>query len=165
MDAGRLFEEHHASLFRYLVRLTGDADHAADVAQEAFRRLLERPPERGRSRAWLFRVATNLVRERARTRTRRRELLDAAPGAVPVPAPEPRPDAAFEARRRQHAVRDALAALSEKERTILLMYAEGFMHREIAEAVDTTTKSVGTMIARALRKFEAAVSLGRETPT
>ena len=44
MDAARLFEEHHAGLYRYLLRLTGDADMAQDAAQEAFVRLLARRP-------------------------------------------------------------------------------------------------------------------------
>jgi RNA polymerase sigma factor (sigma-70 family) len=55
------------------------------------------------------------------------------------------------------AVRRALACLSEKERTILLMREEGFSHREIAEAVGTTTGSVGTMFARALTKLESGL--------
>lgn len=36
---------------------------------------------------------------------------------------------------------------------MLLMQQEGFSHREIAEAVGTTEKSVGTMLARALKRF------------
>ena len=60
-------------------------------------------------------------------------------------------------------VRRALAALSEKERLLLLMREEGFKHREIAEAVGTTTASVGTLIARALVKL--AGQLGLKHPT
>ncbi len=45
------------------------------------------------------------------------------------------------------------AKLSSKERTILLMREEGITHREIAEEVGTTTKSIGTMIDRALQKL------------
>ena len=55
-----------------------------------------------------------------------------------------------------------LDALNEKERTMLLMREEGFTHREIAEAVGTTTKSVGTMVARALRKLASELPLDRE---
>ena len=66
-----------------------------------------------------------------------------------------------EARVRASAVLDAL---SERDRAILLMREEGFKHREIAEAVGTTTKSVGTLIARALdRVMESAVVLENES--
>jgi DNA-directed RNA polymerase specialized sigma24 family protein len=37
------------------------------------------------------------------------------------------------------------------------MREEGFSHREIAEAVGTTTGSVGTMFARALTKLESGL--------
>lgn len=162
LDAESLFRKHHAALFRYLIRLTGDPDQAADAAQETFRRLLERPPRSVQVRAWLFRVATNLVREEARTRTRRRRLLDRSPESAPTGTRLPGPSAAFEAKRRREAVHRALDELSWKERTILLMYAEGFKHREVAAAIGTTTRSVGTMIARALRKFGAALEADRE---
>ena len=45
---------------------------------------------------------------------------------------------------------------------MLLMREEGFSHREIAEAVGTTTGSVGTMIARALDKLAARLQLDEE---
>jgi len=44
MDVAKLYDEHHAALFRYLFRLTGDGDLAADAVQEAFARMLARPP-------------------------------------------------------------------------------------------------------------------------
>ena len=56
----------------------------------------------------------------------------------------------------------ALAGLSGKERMALLMREEGFAQREIAEAVGTTTGSVGTLIARALDKLAERIDLDRE---
>jgi RNA polymerase sigma factor (sigma-70 family) len=159
MDAGRLFEEHHGALYRYLVRLTGDAETAADAAQETFVRLVERRPRDEQLRAWLYKVATNLVREWGATRTRRAGLARAGIQRLPVADPEPDPAAVFDAKQRTTAVRAALDALSERDRTVLLMREEGFTHREIAEAVGTTTGSVGTMIARALTKLAAELDL------
>ncbi len=165
MDAGALFREHHRALLRYLVRLTGDEDQAADAVQESFARLL-RTGERGerveQPRAWLYRVATNVVREQARSRRVRLRILAAAPARAPLAddAPGPAEDAA--ARERRRVVREALQRLSWKERTILLMREEGFKHREIAAAVGTTTGSVGTMIARALEKLAGQLDLDRE---
>ena len=67
-----------------------------------------------------------------------------------------------ESAERRHAVRAALDALSMKERTALLMREEGCSHREIADAVGTTTGSVGTLLARALDKLAAALPLDPE---
>ena len=162
-DVARLFDEHHQSLYRYLVRFAGDADVAADAAQEAFVRLVERPPPGGVERAWLFKVATNVVLEGARTRARRRRLLGARPSAAPMGDPPRDPHELVEATERRRAVHDALASLAPKERTALLMREEGFSHREIADAVGTTTGSVGTLIARALNRLADALAIDRES--
>ena len=162
MNVARLFAEHHASLFRYLARLTGDADAAADAAQEAFVRMVERPPGAGETRAWLFRVGTNAALESARTRTRRARLLDARPEKAPMGDAPPGPDEALERAEKRRAVQAALGALPERDRRILLMREEGFSHREIAEAVGTTTGSVGTMIARALDRLAAVLPLDED---
>jgi RNA polymerase sigma factor (sigma-70 family) len=157
-SAAELFARYHVTLERYLARLTGDPDLAADVAQEAFVRLLERRPRPEAVRPWLFRVGTNLVRDAARRSTRHRVLgMDGrAPSAHGDPPPPP--DTCVDRDRHRRMVREALDELSAKERTALLMREEGFRHREIAEAIGTTTGSVGTLLSRAIRK--AALRLG-----
>lgn len=162
VDAAGLYAAHHAELFRYLVRLTGDADAAADAAQETFTRLIEKPPRDERPRAWLFTVATNVVRAWSNSHRRRSELLGDDPERAALGDPPLRPDTALESNETRRAVRTALDSLSEKERTVLLMREEGFSHREIADAVGTTTGSVGTMIARALDKLAELLPLDEE---
>jgi len=163
VNVEQLFEEHHDALYRYLVRLTGDADLAADLAQEAFVRLVQRPPREMNLRAWLFAVATNLVRDDARSRSRWRTLLRRGADRLPVPDPVRAPDSVAEGRERERIVRRGLEALSWKERTILLMREEGFTHREIAVAVGTTTGAIGTMAARALHKLSAELGVRMES--
>ena len=158
MDIQQLFQEHYDVLFRYLVRLTGDADLAADAAQEAFVRLVEKQPDRSQVRGWLFRVATNVVRDDSRVRRRRMELLREAPDRAPIGDSPLDPERELESQERRRIVRDALDSLGERDRTVLLMREEGFSHQEIAEAVGTTTKSVGSMIARALQKLSTALA-------
>ncbi len=153
-----LVTAHREALFRYLARFTGDADLAEDLVQETFVRLSTHPPaERSEPKRWLFTVATNLARDAHRVAHRRSELIAAAHDRFPIPDPPPDPAALAERDERRARVRTALAGLGERDRTVLLMREEGFSHREIAEAVDTTTKSVGTMIARALDKMARAL--------
>ena len=162
-DARQLFDEHHASLFRYLVRFSGDADLAADALQEAFLKLVERPPpDAAFARAWLFKVATNVVLETARAQSRRTRILASAPARTPVGDPPRSPYDLVEADEQRRLVAAALTSLSEKERTALLMREEGFSHREIAEAVGTTTGSVGTFVARALERLADLLALDRD---
>src|SRR5437763_15193888 len=74
-DLDRLFREFHEPLVRYLTRRLGDRDWAEEVAQETFLRAMRQ--ERVTSeRAWLFAVASNLVRDEARKDARRRSHLE-----------------------------------------------------------------------------------------
>jgi RNA polymerase sigma factor (sigma-70 family) len=159
-----LFDAHHDSLFRYLVRLSGDRDLAADAAQEAFVRVIERPPPDGATRAWLYRVATNVVLETTRTRTRRERLALGGTARAPMADPPRDPLELVEADEERARVAAALEELSPKERTAVLMRQEGFSHREIADAVGTTTGSVGTLLARALDRLTNRLAAGNGWP-
>jgi DNA-directed RNA polymerase specialized sigma24 family protein len=44
------------------------------------------------------------------------------------------------------------------------MREEGFAHREIAEALETTTGSVGTLLARALDRLASRLPLDSSLP-
>lgn len=155
MDAAAAYRTESEALFRYLVRMTGDPDLAADVLQETFLRLVQHPLTTTENlRGWLFKVATNRVRDHARTRKRRAILVGQGLGGGSLSDPPLSPDQVVESREESLAVRKALERLPLRDRTILLMREEGFRHREIAEAVGTTTGSVGTMIARALDRVK-----------
>lgn len=165
IDPAELFSAHHEALLRYLVRFTGDVDEAADAAQESYLKLVANPPAADRNaRAWLFTVATNVVRDGWRHRKASRRILEVPAADLMGQAPVD-PATNVERKDERRRARRALNRLSDKERTILLMREEGFSHGEIAEAVGTTTKSVGTMIARALTKFSRALSPVAEGPT
>ncbi|MEO5510648.1 MAG: sigma-70 family RNA polymerase sigma factor [Longimicrobiales bacterium] len=152
MDFAALFEALYPSVYRYVLRLTGDADVAEDVAQEAFVRLLRQTLPEAEVRPWLFTVATNLVRDGARKSERRIRLLAAAPPLVSRPMPA---DERVEQKESVSAVRIVLDQLPERDRQLLLMREEGFKYEEIASVIGVAPASVGTLIARALRKFTA----------
>ncbi|MEP6731022.1 MAG: sigma-70 family RNA polymerase sigma factor [bacterium] len=153
MDPERLYIDYAPALYRYAFHQCGDAELASDIVQETFMRLIRQPPRDVSPRAWLFQVATNLAREWGRTGTRRERLLKIVPlDAAHSDAPRG-PDADVLAREEYVVVHEALARLPERDRTILLMREQGFTHAEIAAAVGTTTKSVGTLAARAFTKL------------
>jgi len=151
LDLEGAFANHHPALFRYLYRLTGDADAAADVAQESFVRLLENPVPEAKVRSWLFTVATNLVRDQARMRDRRRKLL--LHHGEPSPQAPGRPDENLERDRKIESVRRTLDQLSARDRQLLMLREEGFRYSEIAELVGVAPGSVGKLLARALERF------------
>ena len=156
MDVESIFDRFYAPLYRYLLRLCGDAEMAADAAQEAFVRLAERPPaHQGNLQAWLYTVGGNAVRDTLKLRRRRLELLRAAPQRTPLSDQPDRPDVHAERLERRGLVRAALGQLRPRERTVLLMRAEGFSYRDIAKAADVSPNSVGVIAARALRKLSS----------
>ena len=159
MNFEAAFHNHQPPLFRYVHRLVGDSDWAADVVQESFVRLLDHALPDEEVRRWLFTVATNLVRDNARMRTRRQRLLaeryhrsDLAVDPVELP------DETVHRRQQIKVVKAALARLPERDRQMLLMREEGFRYSEIAEVIDVAPASVGTLLARAVRRFEKALT-------
>lgn len=142
-----LFDLHFPRLHRVMNRLSGDTELAADLVQEAFVRLHERGALPDHPEAWLISVAMNLFRNEYATRNRRRRLL-----AV-VARPEGEEPADPERRRRVQVV---LEGLPERDRQLLVLNAEGYRYRDLAEALGLNEASVGVFLARARRAFRAA---------
>ena len=154
-DVERLFRTYHDPLVRYLTRRLGDRDWAEEVAQETFVRAL-RQQELQNERAWLFAVATNLVRDEARKDIRRRrhlELLREEAKAESVVEPEL---TELERAQDRALARKAIDALTERDREALLMREEGLDYNEIAEALELAVASVGTTLSRARRRLVEA---------
>jgi RNA polymerase sigma-70 factor, ECF subfamily len=153
-DVERLFHLYHDPLVRYLTRRLGDRDWAEEVAQETFLRAL-RQERLTNERAWLFAVATNLVRDEARKDARRRKHLALLAEQERESAVEPEPTSVERAEEAALA-RRAVESLAERDRLALLMREEGLDYGEIAEALGLSPGSVGTTLARARRRLVEA---------
>jgi RNA polymerase sigma-70 factor (ECF subfamily) len=149
----RLFEAHYRRLFRYLYRLTGDAEDAADLVQETFIRLYRRGSVPDAPGPWLITVAMNLLRNESTTTRRRSRLLTPARGAwAQSESPLP-PDEQAVRRETASRVRKAIEGMSDRERHLLLLSAEGYSYREIAGTLDLHEASVGVLLSRARQAF------------
>src|ERR1700751_4223405 len=73
-----LMRRHEREIMRYLLRVSGDREDAADLFQEtwlrAYRGYPRLEPER-EVRPWLYVIATNLCRNRARDSARRARVV------------------------------------------------------------------------------------------
>ena len=150
-----LFEREFPWLFRYVGRLSGDSDLAADFAQDAFVRLYKRGNVPADARAWLATVATNLYRDSVRNADKR-ALLARKYNADLIPAAPMPADVALEQSEQKFAVRSALSTLPIRDRQLLLLRHAGFSYGEIATQVGVAPTSVGTLIIRASAAFVAA---------
>lgn len=160
-DVERLFRTYNTALVRYLTRRLGDRDWAEEVAQETFVRAL-RQDSIVNERAWLFAVATNLVRDEARKDARRRRHLALLAEEERENELNSEPTTLERAQEAAFA-RKAIDALAERDRLALLMREEGLDYQEIAEALELSPGSVGTTLSRARRRLvETYEALQRE---
>jgi RNA polymerase sigma factor (sigma-70 family) len=158
-DAGsaltRLYDEHARDLHRYLARRLDPAsadDLVAETFLVAWQQRHRYRPERGSARAWLYGIATNLLRRHARAEARawralardggRRTGGDDAPDTVAAN----RADAGVVARR----LAGALTTMRAEERDVLLLIAwAGLQPAEVAHALDLNVATVRTRLHRA----------------
>jgi RNA polymerase sigma-70 factor, ECF subfamily len=159
-----LFEANFPRLFRYLDRLSGEPELAADLAQEAFVKLYSRGSLPDQPEAWLVTVALNLFRNVKSTRSRRRRLLTLARAESVLSDPPPQPGQSAEANELRGRVRSAIDQLSERDQRLLLLRAEGYSYRDIAIALELNEASIGTLLARAKRAFSDAYQDGSDAP-
>ena len=84
--AAAFVNRYQRRVFGMSLSILRDRLAAEEAAQEAFVRLVERPPQDRHVRAWLFAVATNVVRDNARSRARWITLLAGSPDRRTSPA-------------------------------------------------------------------------------
>jgi RNA polymerase sigma-70 factor (ECF subfamily) len=152
-DFVELFGIHFQRLYRYLDRISGDPELAADIAQDAFLRLYQRGSSPDSPEAWLITVAMNLFRNARSKGARRERLLREAHEADQLDDTGSAHAGMPDAREPRSRVRTVLDRMPERERSILLLRAEGYGYRDIATALDLNEGSVGTMLARAKKAF------------
>ena len=138
-------------VWAYLARITGDAQLADDLLQEAYYRFYRARAvyeDESHRRNSLFRIATNLARDSGRRARRHHDVALTEEGDQMV-------DAATADRVAQRTdVHRALAQLKPSQRRMLwLAYAQGSSHDEIAEVLGLTRASVKALLFRARRKM------------
>ena len=139
------YQQTAARLWSYLRRLTGSDALADDLLQDTYVRFLgasfhaDNEPQ---TLAYLYRIATNLMRDHVRKH--RREVLVEAPPERPSP---PRADARLDMQR-------LFARLKPRERSLLwLAHVEGLSHEEISRQTGVAERSVRVALFRARQKL------------
>lgn len=163
-----LFQSERRRLWGLAYRLTGSAEDADDVVQEAFLRLLAQRagPPSAEAAFWLARVVTNLGIDALRRRRRRRYAGPWLPSPVETPDAEPLELAQMQgtdpetryglAESATYAFLIALEALSPRARAVLLLRdVVGYSSTETAEILGTTEGNIRVQHLRARRALEA----------
>jgi len=154
VDWGEVYRSSFEELVRFLHRKVWDVERARDLAQEVFVRALRN--EADNPRAWLFRVATNLARDEARTVLRRKRHLALLKSEAESQESAPGPDEHLVSAEEWEQLRAALDTLNDRDREVLLLWDAGLSYGEIADVTDLSSGAIGTTLARARRRLVEA---------
>lgn len=152
-----LYQAYAQELFSFLFYRYGSTGETQDLVQEAFIKLWERCKQVSpdKARGFLYRVARNLSLNRIKHQKVILAYRDLHSGESSTPSPE------FELEHKEYwaQYQTALAELPEDQRVAFLMNkAEGKTHKEIAESMGISRKSVEYKIYRAFSALRSRLN-------
>lgn len=158
-EAFRVFYELTARPVRvYLARMTGNDRQADDLLQETYYRFLRSNAafeSEDHRRNYLFRIATNLVRDQRRRPKVELPALERAAETVAAPGETHTDGRAAD----RIDVTRAMSRLKPRERSLLWMaYAQGRSHEEIAASLGVKAASLKSMLHRARRRLAGVLT-------
>ncbi len=142
----RLIEDHKGILYTICRSYCADRNDRDDLAQEIVAQLwrsFERYDERYTFSTWMYRVALNVAisfHRKVRRHAQHVVFDDAALEAAAEPESERSGDVAL--------LRSFIDQLEPLPKALMLLYLEGYSHREIAETLGIGESNVGTKISR-----------------
>lgn len=156
-----LLEHHQREIYRYVFRMSGDADDASDLMQDTFLRAFQAfpklPPD-ANHRAWLYKIAhhqtLNLFRSRKRRAT---EPIETTPESRLERASDG-PDSVTESKRLAGVLAEAIRNLTPRQRSALLLKKyEGLGYPEVAEVLRMSQDNARAQVHQAMKKVRAAL--------
>lgn len=152
-----LVRSYQSAVVNLAWRITGNADDAAEVAQETFIRVLRSLSTYDRARpfrTWLFKIASNLALDVIRRRKRRpvslEDLADEDGPPIDPADPGPGPDEGLRIDRSDARFDALVREMPEHYQAILfLRYKEELAYEEISETLDLPLGTVKVRLHRA----------------
>jgi len=157
----RIMQRHEREIMRYLLRASGNREDAADLFQDTWLhayRAYPRLQPKSDIRPWLYAIAINLCRNRARDGARRARVI--VPDNMDFSAGN---TAGKHYRSRDENdgyaavyLREMIADLPTKQRAaVQLRYFAGLDYAEIASAIGCSEESARANVSQAMKKLKA----------
>ena len=154
-----IMKSYQKPILRYLFRLTGDYEMAADLAQETFIKAYKGITRLNTDlafRTWLYRIATNTALQYLRRKKLFSLILFNNSRNSNIPICEINTEQSFES----IAIKEALLRVPQEQRMCLtLHYIEGFQYREIAQTLRISEEAVRKRVARGVDKLKKLLNL------
>jgi RNA polymerase sigma factor (sigma-70 family) len=167
----RLYE---GRIYNLAYRMLGDAESAADAAQDAFLSAYRnlRSFRGGSFRSWMLRIATNACYDVLRARKRRPTVsLDIPDGdegddtPLQIPDQGESPDDVALRRELAAAIQQGLDHLPEDQRlTVVLSDIQGLSYEEIAQITDANLGTVKSRLSRGRARLREVLRAGELLP-
>jgi RNA polymerase sigma-70 factor (ECF subfamily) len=157
----QIMRRYEREIMRYLLRASGDREDAADLFQETWLRAYRAYPRlepNSEVRPWLYAIAVNLCRNRARDGARRTAVIVADDAANQAADRRGNAHRAHNENDGYAAVRlrELMSALPAKQREALqLRYFAGLDFAEIAAALDCSQEGARANVSQAMRKLKS----------
>lgn len=164
---GELYDRHHQDFFRFAWSRLGDRQAAEDLTGELFTRMIKGLPAYRRRevpfRAWLYRIAQNLVVDHWRKHGRYEQVsLLQAEGEAQLTSEDgrsPHVEIAVEERLSLERVRRALEKIDESQReVVILRFLVGLSIKETAGMLEKSIPAVKSLQHRGLAALRIAAS-------
>jgi RNA polymerase sigma-70 factor (ECF subfamily) len=156
-----LYDECFRGVYRYVFARVQDTATAEDLTADVFFKAWRKWPPRklndGAPKAWLFRIARNLVVDHYRAEGRR-----PAVGLDEVEVHDRRPNPGGDDHLDVLTVRVALASLSARDQNVLSLRLAGLSNKEIASVLKIDKGAAGMACLRALKRLRKKVGCGDE---
>lgn len=163
-----LLEQYGPRLWPYFLRSCRVEADAEDLLQELFVKLLEnikRYRHEGKFEHWLFRIAANLVRDRARRAKGNRPTqprscsLGNNPPAYTLVSSEKEPSQRLQQAEQIDQLREALVQLPAVDREIILLRHYGQMsYKELADQFEMPIGTVLAKVHRGLKRLHKVMT-------
>ena len=168
-DLSESLAAHRQVVLRYVVSMVRDSAEAEDLTQETLlraHRKLSSLEDRAKLVPWLYRIATNICRDRFRQASYRNrpqsldQQADGDAGQV-VEDDAPRLDTVIEQKEMSACVQEYVAHLPDSYRAAILLHdLEGLTNPEIAAMLDVSLATVKIRLHRAREQLRAALKAG-----
>lgn len=153
---GALYDRYLNPIYTFVYFQVSDVLEAEDLAEIVFLKAFEKLPEFRKNkkmvnfRAWIYRIARNLVIDHYRTR----KPISALDPDLPLADDNPLPERRVQTGEEVSALKQALKQLDDLYRqVIILRFLNGFTYSEAAGALGITENYVRVIQFRALRKL------------
>lgn len=149
-----LFFTYEKPLRRFFIRRLGPHAEIDDLVQEVFYRIfaLGKQDQLENPQAYIFQVAANLIRDRARRTLTKHELSRHLATENETRVEEISPERVLQGKQAVAVLRNALEELPQRTRAVFVLHRfEGFKYREIAKRLGISPSSVEKHMMAAIK--------------